>query len=51
MPFHDLEAQARITQEASFFSIYCIKLPTSLYIWELRYGYLHEIINETLQIN
>lgn len=40
-----------ITQEVSFFSIYCIKLPTSLSFWELQYSYLYEIINETLQIN
>lgn len=42
---------ASVTQEASFFPIYCNNLPTSLSFWELQYSYLLEIINETLRIN
>jgi hypothetical protein len=49
--FMTCKDHAGVTQEASFFPIYCIKLPTSLSVWELQYSYLHEIINETLRIN
>jgi hypothetical protein len=32
-----------VTLEDFFFPIYCIKLPTSLSVWELQYNYLHEL--------
>jgi len=34
---------AGVTLENSLFPIYCIKLPTSLSVWELQYSYLHEL--------
>jgi len=34
---------AGVTLEDFFFPIYCIKLPTSLSVWELQYSYLHEL--------
>jgi hypothetical protein len=34
---------AGVTLEDSFFPIYCIKLPTSLSVWELQYSYLREL--------
>ena len=41
--FMTCKDQATVTLEDSFFPIYCIKLPTSLSVWELQYSYLHEL--------